>query len=270
VAPLPQLTYLGHATVLIEAGGARVLTDPVLTRSIGFLRRVVPEPEAHHHAEVDVVLISHLHHDHLHLPSLRRLADARVIAPRGAGATLARSGHRHVEELVEGQSVQHGRLSITATAAAHADRRRPLGGPRARPLGYLVEADGTSTYFAGDTDLFPGMHEMRPDIALLPVWGWGTSVGEGHLDPRRAAEALVRMGSRYAVPIHWGTLFPHQLLRVAPRLAHLLERPPHEFAEHARALGSTAEIAVTLPGSRVDFGLEPPSTVGLPGQTRPA
>ncbi|MPY92496.1 MAG: MBL fold metallo-hydrolase [Acidimicrobiia bacterium] len=267
MAPLPRLTYVGHATVLIEAAGVRVLTDPVLTDRIGFLRRVVPRPDPADHRGVDVVLLSHLHHDHLHLPSLRRVGElghqARVLAPRGSAPFLARRGVTDVVEVVPGDVVVHGPVTFRVTPAAHDDRRWPLRGPRADPVGFLVEAQGTSTYFAGDTDLFPEMDELCPDVALLPVWGWGTGVGVGHLDPQRAAEALVRLGSAYAVPIHWGTFFPHQLQRLVPRLVRHLEHPPHEFAERARALGASARVVVAEPGSRVGL-VEPDAEVGAP------
>jgi L-ascorbate metabolism protein UlaG (beta-lactamase superfamily) len=252
---LPAITYVGHATVLIEVAGTRVLTDPVLTSRLGILGRVGASVDPSHHAAVDLVLVSHLHQDHLHLPSLRRVGqEVRVVAPRGSGRFLARRGYHDVEEVVAGSTVVHGGVRVTATPALHDDRRWPRVGPRATPVGYVVEGDGSSTYFAGDTDLFPEMDLLAADVALLPVWGWGTGVGPGHLDPARAARALVALGSRYAVPIHWGTLFPHQLHRARPRLRHHLERPPYEFAEHAAALGVATEVLVTRPGELVAFG----------------
>ena len=83
----------------------------------------------------------------------------------------------------------------------------------------MIEAgDGCRVYFAGDTDLFPGMEEAigPTDLSLLPVWGWGPTLGEGHLDPRAAAEAARRLRPRVAVPIHWGTFFPMGLKRMRP------------------------------------------------------
>jgi L-ascorbate metabolism protein UlaG (beta-lactamase superfamily) len=72
-------------------------------------------------------------------------------------------------------------------------------------VGYVLEGSRT-VYFAGDTDLFDGMRSLGEiDVALIPVWGWGSSVGEGHLDPDRAAAALALLRPRVAIPIHWGT-----------------------------------------------------------------
>src|SRR4051794_38015480 len=99
----PSLHFLGHSTVRVELAGRTVLTDPVLTPSVGPLRRVVPLPDPSAWAGVDLVLLSHLHGDHLHLASLRLLGDARVVVPRGAGAWLRGKGIPNVVELAPGE-----------------------------------------------------------------------------------------------------------------------------------------------------------------------
>ena len=79
-----------------------------------------------------------------------------------------------------------------------------MGRP-ADALGYVIAGGGRRVYFAGDTELFEEMSELRPiDLALLPVWGWGPSLNPGHLDPAGAARALALLRPRVAVPIHWG------------------------------------------------------------------
>ncbi|MGH2407380.1 MAG: MBL fold metallo-hydrolase, partial [Candidatus Limnocylindrales bacterium] len=156
-----------------------------------------------------------------------------------------------------GDRLAMGSLAVTATAALHGGYRPPLG-PRAEAVGYLIEADGQRVYFAGDTDIFPAMADLAPglDVALLPVWGWGPSLGTGHLDPRRAAEALGLLQPRYAVPIHWGTLWPYGFGRVRPgRLAD----PPLEFAAHALELQPESKVLVTAPGEVVAFPIQPNS-----------
>ena len=90
-------------------------------------------------------------------------------------------------------------------------------GPEIEALGYVINGGGHRAYFAGDTDLFDGMADLGAlDLALLPVAGWGPSVGPGHLDPARAARALTLLRPRAAVPIHWGTLYPMGLRRLRP------------------------------------------------------
>ncbi|MFC7760880.1 MBL fold metallo-hydrolase [Catellatospora bangladeshensis] len=184
--------FLGHSTVLIEIGGVRVLTDPVLRGRLLFLRRHAAPVAVGHYAEVDAVVLSHLHHDHCDLHSLALLGrDVRLIAPDGAGGFLRKRGFRRVVTLAAGESHQVGPVTVTATPAVHDGRREPFG-PRAAAVGYLISDGPTVAYFAGDTDLFAGMRGLCPDLdlALIPVWGWGPNLGPGHLDPERAADAV--------------------------------------------------------------------------------
>ena len=153
--------------------------------------------------ELDAVLVSHAHWDHLDLGSLKRLGrDVRIVIPRGAGKLVRRRGFADVVELDLGDRVEIGSVSVTATRADHDAGRGPFGA-RAPAFGYLIE--GTRrVYFAGDTDLFPELAELAPvDLALLPVAGWGPRVPAGHLDPRRAAEAarLLRRAGGGADPL---------------------------------------------------------------------
>src|SRR5690606_4290510 len=176
------MRFLGHSTVRLELAGSVVLTDPVLTARVGPLRRTAPTPDRAHFADVDLVLLSHLHSDHLHLPSLRRLPrTARVVGPRGAGRWLRRRGIRNVDELAPGEELEHGALRVHGVPAAHSGHRfgpRSTRGPQAAAMGHLVEGGGHRVYAAGDTDLFPGMAGFGPlAAALLPVWGWGLSLG---------------------------------------------------------------------------------------------
>ena len=183
-----RVTWGGHATVLIELDGVRLLTDPVLRPRVAHLRRQGEAPAAEIAEGLDAVLISHLHYDHLDLPSLRAIPGAvTAFAPRGARRLLRRAGFDAVEELRPGEAAAVAGVGIAAVRAAHDPRRGPLG-PRAEPLGFVLEA-GRRVYFAGDTDLFAEMSEIGPvDLALLPVAGWGPELGSGgHLDPESAA-----------------------------------------------------------------------------------
>jgi len=194
------VTWLGHATVVVDLDGERIVTDPVLRRRVVHLRRdqAASTPEA-----ASGVLLSHLHYDHLDLPSLKTFArELPVVVPRG-GARLLRS-FADVREIGPGESVELGGLRVDAVEAEHDGRRHP-GGASGPALGYVLRGSH-SIYFAGDTDLFAGMAAFTPlDLALLPVAGWGKKLGPGHLDPQRAAAALALLRPRVAVPIHWGT-----------------------------------------------------------------
>lgn len=241
-----RVTFLGHSTVLVEIGGVRLLTDPVLFDRVGPLRRVGSSLDPRLHDAIDVALVSHLHLDHFDVPSLRLLGPGvRLIVPRGAHSLLRRLGFANVVEVGPGDRIHHGAIDIAVTHAAHGGFRPPFG-PRAAAVGYVIEGAGERIYFAGDTDLFPGMAYLGPiDTALIPVWGWGPRLGPGHLDPWRAAEAVGIIKPHIAVPIHWGTFWPFGLGRVRPgRLAD----PPLEFADRAAATNPTGVAIVIPPG----------------------
>ena len=261
VAPL-DLHFLGHSTVRIEMAGRTVLTDPLLATTVGLLRRVVPLPDPATWAGVDVVLISHLHGDHLHLPSLRTLGrNIHIVVPRGAGAWLRGRGFPRVDELSPGEAIVDGGLRITAVHAEHSGHRwgpRLTHGPATQSLGYLLEGGGATVYASGDTDLFEGMAvlaERSVDVALLPVWGWGPNLGPGHLDPVTAADAVALIRPRVAVPVHWGTLAVAGLTSLPTplggRMRRLLIDPPHSFAAEVAARGLDTQVVVTEPGSPV-------------------
>jgi L-ascorbate metabolism protein UlaG (beta-lactamase superfamily) len=205
--------------------------------------------------DIDMVLISHLHWDHLDVPSLRALGmDTPIVVPAGAGQWLSGIGFGDVREMGVGDELAVGGVVVEAVEAYHSAFRPPAG-PSADPLGYVVRGS-RSVYFAGDTDMFDGMSGLaRPgeviDMALLPVWGWGPVLGRGrHLDPERAAEALRLIRPRAAVPIHWGTYWPHAMGRVLP--ARLVE-PPAAFAEYAAELAPKVRVLPTAVGDVVGW-----------------
>ncbi|MFJ8198333.1 MBL fold metallo-hydrolase [Streptomyces sp. NPDC096152] len=230
-----EITWWGHATCTIEDSNVRVLTDPLFARRLAHLRRrrgALPPPGAWH---ADVALISHLHADHLHLPSLTRLAPGtRLLVPRGAPRAvpgLRRLGHLRITEVAHGDRVEVGEVVVRAVPAHHDGRRLPFGRHRSPALGYVVEGRAR-TYFAGDTGLFDGMAEEvgQVDAALLPVGGWGPYLGAGHLDAGRAAQAVARLAPRTAVPVHYGTYWPIGLDAVRP---HEFHAPGDEFVRLA-------------------------------------
>jgi L-ascorbate metabolism protein UlaG (beta-lactamase superfamily) len=245
------LEFIGHSTVVIELDGVRLLTDPVTRARVGPLRRVEPVASPDRLRGIDAVLISHLHWDHLDVPSLRKLGrDTPIFVPAGAGSWLRSAGFGDVRELARGGEATVGAVDVRAVPAVHSGFRPPFG-PMAQALGFVIRGS-RSVYFAGDTDLFEGMGKLGPiDMALIPVWGWGPTLGRGlHLDPRRAAEALRLIRPRAAMPIHWGTYWPHALGRVYPER---LVEPPAEFVEFAAELAPDVQTVPTAVGDIVEW-----------------
>ncbi len=236
--------------MLIELGGVRLLTDPVLRPGFAHIRRHAAPPAADVTERIDAVLLSHLHHDHLDLASLRSFArDIRLVVPRGAGSFLRRKGFARVQELASGESLDVEGVEVVATPALHDDRRLPLTGVRAAAIGFVVRGR-RSAYFAGDTDLFEGMGGLEPDLdlALLPVWGWGPRIGAGHLNPERAARAAQLLRPRFAVPIHWGTFYPR-----GRSMGDRLTAPPREFADRVAELAPDVTVRVLEPGDSLEL-----------------
>jgi L-ascorbate metabolism protein UlaG (beta-lactamase superfamily) len=230
-----EITWWGHATCTIEDSGVRLLTDPLFARRLAHLRRRrgAPPPAAARRA--DLVLVSHLHADHLHVPSLAGLAPGtRLLVPRGAPRAvpaLRRLRQLRITEVGVGDEIPVGPLVVRVVPARHDGRRLPVGPHRSPALGYVVEGVAR-TYFAGDTGLFDEMAEaVGPvDVALLPVGGWGPHLGEGHLDAGRAARALALLEPRSAVPVHYGTYWPIGMDGVRP---HEFHAPGDEFVRLA-------------------------------------
>jgi len=241
-----HITFVGHATVLLEIDGVRILTDPLLRERIGPLRRHGHHLSADDLGSIDLVVISHAHLDHFDPASLRRLhGSPTVVVPRGAASRLQGQGFEDVHEVVAGDRLTVHGMPILVVRARHGGVLTPFI-PRSRPVGYLLEG-GVRTYFAGDTDLFPEMSALRGrvDLALLPVSVWGPVMGPGHLDPRRAARAAALIQPRMAIPIHWATYYPAGLDRLTRQ--RLLEPGP-EFARQVARVAPETEVRVLRPG----------------------
>jgi L-ascorbate metabolism protein UlaG (beta-lactamase superfamily) len=248
------VTWWGHSTVAMEVGGVRLVTDPVLRPRVAFLRWAHEPPPRSLASRTDVVLVSHPHRDHLDLPSLAMFAKGtRFLVPVGSGRLVRRVARGPVTELAVGDSASVEGVRVLATHAEH-DGRRGAGRTPERTagpaLGFVVSA-GSTIYFAGDTDLFPGMADIGPrlDLAVLPVGGWGLTLPEGHLDAARAARALRLLGARRAIPIHWGSLRIPALWRIRrDQFTHA----GAAFQAHARALAPEVDAFVATPGEPIE------------------
>ncbi|WP_250284413.1 MULTISPECIES: MBL fold metallo-hydrolase [unclassified Frankia] len=208
-----DVTWWGHSTVVIADAGTRLVTDPVFGPRIAHLRRRAGARPAAQAARVDAAVVSHLHADHLDIPSLKLLPPTvPIILPRGGAALLARRHPALAErcvEMVPGDRVRVTSrddmtgLDVLAVPAEHDGSRGPWSRHRGPALGFVVTGSRT-VWFAGDTALHDAMADLAPlgiDIALVPVGGWGPSLGPGHLDPAGAIEAVRRtLGPRPVRP----------------------------------------------------------------------
>jgi L-ascorbate metabolism protein UlaG (beta-lactamase superfamily) len=240
------ITYAGHATVLIEMGEVRLLTDPLLRERLLVVLRRHGGLGRDALGRVDGVLISHLHRDHLDLASLRMIGrSVPILSPPHGARFLTMHGFANVSELSVGETRTLAGLEVRAVEAQHPEGRM-FGFGRGGVVGYVIEGPWR-VYCAGDTGLFDGMRDVGEnlDVALLPIWGWGPTLGPGHLDPERAARALAMLRPRLAVPVHWGTLAPLGARRIWP---WLFERPAREFTEWARRLAPEVDVRVLKPG----------------------
>ncbi|MCA9675656.1 MAG: MBL fold metallo-hydrolase [Kofleriaceae bacterium] len=211
-APVPRpgpgqiaITFGGHATALIRYPELAIAFDPMLGRWCGAVRRAVePGLAPGDLDDVGLVLISHAHRDHLHLPTLARLPRAAtVVVPQGAGRFLSSLGFARVIEVVPGADFELRGVTISTSPLNHGDA------PLARGLCYLVRGSGPSVFLCGDGGWFSGFADVgarhEPDIALLPIGGfWPRSFRDRHMSPLDALYAFEDLRARLLIPIHHG------------------------------------------------------------------
>lgn len=201
---------LGHSTVVLDVGGTRLLTDPLLGANAGVLRRRGPAPDPAAWAGTDVVLLSHLHHDHAEIASLRRLPGVPVLTSASNARWLRRRGLLGVGP--DGWLSVGDGVEVRLTRADHHARPMPVRPNDAN--GHLVRGPGARVWVAGDTSLYPELSDLPGlaggpiDLAVVPVGGWGPRLSPGHLDAAGAARACAAVGARHAVAVHSGALYP--------------------------------------------------------------
>ena len=247
---------MGSLVDVIGLGDRVVATDPLLCRRVWHLRRQtpVPPPEA---ARADLVLVSHLHRDHLHLPSLRRFGrDVPVVVPRGAGRLVKGLDRHRLVEVRPGDEVVVDGVTVQVLPASHDGRRSVFENGAAPALGFRFEHEGGSVWYPGDTGPRAEVAGLVPaDLAAVPIGGWGPSLGDDHLDPEQAASLLARVGARWALAVHYGTFWPLTKRRTHKH-HHFFVTPPERF--RAAMAGTGIEALTPAFGERVV--LEPQRT----------
>jgi L-ascorbate metabolism protein UlaG (beta-lactamase superfamily) len=215
------VTFVGHATFLIQTAAGNILTDPMYSKHAGPWNRLGPRrvrpPAIAFDAlpHISIVLLSHNHYDHCDLPTLGLLAerfDPLVVTPLGNGRLVRGAGIRRVEELDWWQSAQSSAMPITLTPAHHFSARGPFDRNRALWGGFTLTADHTRIYFAGDTAYAPFFHEIRErlgriDLALLPIGAYEPRwfMQSVHMNPAEAVQAHLDVGATESIAMHFGT-----------------------------------------------------------------
>lgn len=251
---MSAVTWWGHSFTTVEMSGTFVVTDPLMPRRLFHLRRLAPVPPPRA-TRADVVLVSHLHHDHLHVPTLRRFDDAvPIVVPRGAVRAVGALQRLQAIEVGPGDRLTVAGVEIEVLPARHDGRRdkRP-GAATSESLGFRFRRRDMTCWFPGDTGPmdFSGIDPV--DLGLVPVGGWGPSLGDGHLDPEQALEAVRAVGARWIVPVHYGTYWPAVLRTSGPAFEHWFTSPAPRFLEAARAAGVAEGVVVPAIGVRTSL-----------------
>jgi L-ascorbate metabolism protein UlaG (beta-lactamase superfamily) len=216
-----RVTYIGHATLLIEIGGRRIITDPNFDPALGRILPRVSEPgiALSNLPKLDAILLTHAHADHLSFDSLDALpADIPLFAPPAIAKWLGKQGYRHAVPVAPGNSTDVDGVAIHAGSATHKGNRYGVDRWRSAANMYLLETNNVSCFFAGDTALTPDTTQLveqrlaaegrNLDLALLPIghapW-WKPGFRKGHLTSTDALTLFERLKARYFIPYHWGT-----------------------------------------------------------------
>ncbi|PLR97840.1 MBL fold metallo-hydrolase [Bacillus sp. T33-2] len=207
-----SITWIGHATFLIQSGGLNILTDPVWAKWMGTQRRLTePGIAIEDLPDIDIVLISHSHYDHLDFATIKKLkGDITYYVPAGLEQLFARRGYAKVVEADWWDKLDHASLNISFVPAQHWTKRTLTDTNTSHWGGWVIESESKTIYFAGDSGYFRGFKEIGEkfeiDYALMPIgayepeWFMRTS----HINPEDAIKAFTELKATKFIPMHYG------------------------------------------------------------------
>jgi N-acyl-phosphatidylethanolamine-hydrolysing phospholipase D len=256
----PTVTWIGHATLLVQLDGVNILTDPNWSDRAGPLpfgaRRLVPPGVRFEDLpRIDAVVISHDHYDHLDLPTVQRLArehHPRFFVPLGLRAWLAERGVHDAVELDWWESRTFQGLTFTATPAQHGSGRGLLDQNLRLWCSWVIaDAHDKRLFFAGDTGYTPRLAEIGRrlgpfDVAAIPIGGYSafTARHPNHVNPEEALQLFDDLGGRTFVPMHWGTFASNR---------EPFREPPDRLRAEALRRGEEERIALLAPGQSIHW-----------------
>jgi L-ascorbate metabolism protein UlaG (beta-lactamase superfamily) len=207
-----QITWIGHASFLLQSEGFNVLVDPVWSNWLGFIKRVRhPGLEIDDLPPIHAVLVSHAHFDHLHLGGLRRIGQGQpIIVPTGVGNLVRRTGFGKIIEMQHWATTRIGPLEITFTPTKHWGARMVHDVHRSFGGFIIRNSSGRTVFHCGDSAYFDGFTEIGTaapiDLAILPIGAYKAMSGrEVHMNPEEALDAFRDLNARHMVPMHYGT-----------------------------------------------------------------
>ncbi|GHH96915.1 MBL fold metallo-hydrolase [Neobacillus kokaensis] len=206
-------TWIGHSTFFIQMNGLNILTDPVWAKRMGYEKRTTePGIAMEDMPEIDVVVISHGHYDHLDFPTLKRLkGNPQYYVPVGLKRLLVRRGYQNVTEMNWWDRIEHQGVTIHFVPAQHWTRRTLTDINTSHWGGFIFQSAAETYYFVGDTGYFPGFKQIAElfsiDTVFMPIGAYEPEwfMAPAHISPEDSVKAFIELGAKQFVPMHYGT-----------------------------------------------------------------